>query len=337
MVDHSDFLNTSYFTWTFIAHKPTVGSSQDMLSESMSSYEKVLNHVQEVTGVRSLDELVQRFKDVEDHNFSLFNYVNQVNNEVEKVAEEIQSIQKHMSNIVKENNQAQVESAKKLGILENELKETQKETQAMSQKNEEIQKIMQTLYVGVQQLVEAFQTSHVSVTSTMPTPTDENGETTIAPVTPIVPPVTVNPLLIPPITQPAGSSIADALIMYLGIIEEKANELLILHQLTVNPRKLASAGAGPPSSVPNSASPNLDDREGTTHLLRSGPTHVVVTIQAPNTGDNDSSDEENEEEGPLSREELLAKSIKSLNKRMQNGGSSKKRRGRRLNEKKGSE
>ena len=47
-----------------------------------------------MTGTQDIGELVQRFKAVEDQNFSLFNYVNEVNNEIEKLAEEIVDIQR---------------------------------------------------------------------------------------------------------------------------------------------------------------------------------------------------------------------------------------------------
>jgi predicted RNase H-like nuclease (RuvC/YqgF family) len=90
----------------------TSSSSQDILNSSAASYEKILSHIQEVTGVNSLDELVQRFKDVEEQNFSLFNYVNQVNNEVEKVSEELIRIQRQMESIAKENKESDLERKK---------------------------------------------------------------------------------------------------------------------------------------------------------------------------------------------------------------------------------
>ncbi|KAJ3374654.1 Coiled-coil domain-containing protein 63 [Allomyces arbusculus] len=358
----------------------TNSSSQDMLNASVASYEKVLSHIQEVTGVNSLDELVQRFKDVEDQNFSLFNYVNQMNNEVEKVAEELLRIQRQMESLAAENRQAERERKKKLGVVEHQLSETRSKTVSMQDRNTEIQTIVDQLYAGVQTLVAAFRASHVSVTSTAPAATDENGDAVTSPVptavvvsmtssnggsgstagisapsTPAgngpasgpldaVPAVTVNPLQIPPLVLPAGSTTAEVLTAHLGAVEERVNDLLILHQLTINPRsKLASAGAAAAAaggqgagagSVPGSAAPTLEDRDGaaagaaSAHLR--GPVQVVVSIQAPNTGDNDTTDEENDDDRPLSRSELATKSIRGLTRRMQNGGSPKKRRGRKI-------
>ena len=45
-----------------------------------------------MTGEDDLDLLVERFIEVEDRNFALFNYVNEQNNEIEKLNEEIQSV-----------------------------------------------------------------------------------------------------------------------------------------------------------------------------------------------------------------------------------------------------
>ena len=39
-----------------------------------------------------IDELVKTFIKNEDHNFSLFNYVNEQNNEIEKLDEQIQGL-----------------------------------------------------------------------------------------------------------------------------------------------------------------------------------------------------------------------------------------------------
>jgi coiled-coil domain-containing protein 63/114 len=50
---------------------------------------------------------------VEDQNFSLFNYVNEINNEIEKMAEEIVEVQRKI-NSMKVENVAQEEERKKI-------------------------------------------------------------------------------------------------------------------------------------------------------------------------------------------------------------------------------
>ncbi|KAL3134675.1 Outer dynein arm protein 1 [Trebouxia sp. C0010 RCD-2024] len=48
--------------------------------------------IQEATGMKDIDAIVERFMEAEDANFSLFNYVNEVNAEVEKLEEQIVDI-----------------------------------------------------------------------------------------------------------------------------------------------------------------------------------------------------------------------------------------------------
>ena len=46
------------------------------------SFEEAFQQIKAATGIDNIDELVQTFIDAEDQNFSLFNYVNELNNEV---------------------------------------------------------------------------------------------------------------------------------------------------------------------------------------------------------------------------------------------------------------
>ncbi|ORZ32160.1 hypothetical protein BCR44DRAFT_51961 [Catenaria anguillulae PL171] len=362
-------------------------SSQDVLNVSVASYEKVLNHIQEVTGVKSLDELVQRFKDVEEQNFSLFNYVNQVNNEVEKIGEELVRIQRQIDGMDDENKRADVNRNKRLRVLEKHLQDARDKSMQLQAHNDEIQAMVTGLYENVLKLVDAFRSSNVTVTSTTPVAADDaeaaaaaaaaaavtgppaassssnigpsaSSTAVSSPTSPQQPAassaITTNPFIMADIKLPAGASTADALLSHLASIEERVNDLLILHQIATNPRaKLASAsptgpnapaganGNGSSGSAPGSAAPtSAEGRDangggagsagapagGNAHLR--GPTAVVVQIVAPNTGDNEDSDEDADEDRPLSREELASKSLRGLTKRMQNGGGSSKRRRR---------
>ena len=47
-------------------------------------------------GMKDIDAIVERFMEAEDANFSLFNYVNEVNAEVEKLEEQIAEIKVSM-------------------------------------------------------------------------------------------------------------------------------------------------------------------------------------------------------------------------------------------------
>lgn len=58
--------------------------------ETIETYEQAFARIREVTGEDDIDTLVRHFIETEDHNFALFNYVNELNNEVELLQEQIQ-------------------------------------------------------------------------------------------------------------------------------------------------------------------------------------------------------------------------------------------------------
>ena len=57
--------------------------------ESIQSYEDAFQKIKQATGMQDIDKLVNRFIEVEDQNFSLFNYVNELNNEIELLQEKV--------------------------------------------------------------------------------------------------------------------------------------------------------------------------------------------------------------------------------------------------------
>ena len=69
------------------------GKAQIFLSaEKMQQYEEAFNKIQQVTGVTDIDELVQRFIASEEKNFSLFNYLNELGAEIDNLEQQIQSV-----------------------------------------------------------------------------------------------------------------------------------------------------------------------------------------------------------------------------------------------------
>jgi hypothetical protein len=52
--------------------------------------------VQAATGITHVEELVAAFVSAEDHNFSMFNYVNELNQEAEKLEEQAAELQQEI-------------------------------------------------------------------------------------------------------------------------------------------------------------------------------------------------------------------------------------------------
>jgi hypothetical protein len=53
--------------------------AQAVSMEKVQSYGEAFAKIQEATGITDIDELVTTFINAEDQNFSLFNYVNELN------------------------------------------------------------------------------------------------------------------------------------------------------------------------------------------------------------------------------------------------------------------
>lgn len=56
------------------------------------SYEEAFEKLKEATEIEDIDLLVSKFIEVEDKNFALFNYVNELNNDIEVLQEQINMV-----------------------------------------------------------------------------------------------------------------------------------------------------------------------------------------------------------------------------------------------------
>ncbi|KAI9137500.1 hypothetical protein BKA69DRAFT_1041689 [Paraphysoderma sedebokerense] len=326
-------------------------SSQDLLSDTVSNYEKAFATIKQVTGVNDIDELVHRFKDVEDQNFSLFNYVNEINNEIEKLHEEINAIKREMSVLEIENASLEEQNKKIMKELETKLQHVTSKCELYEKKYTEATEIIETLSNGVERLTKAFHNTQTTVINTSitnstlgnPPPLGSTSPDAVSssvigsgshlgsptsPTSPTSPAVSTTTTITAPFTvsdRLLNTTVNDnSLISFFGLIEQKTNDLLVLHYLTAHPKKLGSAGPNGAGLVPggNTGNPNQgvgdDDKPiamgGIGGLASNGPTAPmgVITIQAPSTGDNDTDGEDEEEERPLTREELANKTMKGV-------------------------
>ena len=92
------------------------------MTESLETYEKAFEDIRKVTQIKDIGELVQKFKEVEDQNFSLFNFVNEVNNDIEIEAEGIVSVQRKIDHLKVEGIEAEEKRKVTMKVLEVYLK-----------------------------------------------------------------------------------------------------------------------------------------------------------------------------------------------------------------------
>ena len=74
--------------WNLAKDKAAIHSGM----EKVQTYEEAFAKIQAATGISDIDELVTTFINAEDQNFALFNYVNELNGECEKLEEQIADI-----------------------------------------------------------------------------------------------------------------------------------------------------------------------------------------------------------------------------------------------------
>lgn len=63
--------------------------AQNVAAEKVEMYGQAFKKIQEATRIEDIDQLVNTFLSAEDHNYTLFNYVNEVNQEIEKLEDQI--------------------------------------------------------------------------------------------------------------------------------------------------------------------------------------------------------------------------------------------------------
>ncbi|KAI8895386.1 hypothetical protein BC833DRAFT_163593 [Globomyces pollinis-pini] len=301
--------------------------SQEQLHLPLDTYEKAFTEIRKVTGISDIRELVQRFIEVEDQNFSLFNYVNEINNEIELHAEDIVSLQARLNTMKIEAVAVEEERKKKLKVLEQALKATKEKTEHFDHQYNEIGLVLGDLTKGVETVISTLQT----IAKQRPisagkdrqgepadgTAAEDNADGEKRPLTATgtkraekVRAMIDFPL--PNDTLGAPGVSESNLIQFLGLIEQKANELLTLNFLVNSPKKSVqlTGDADGLAIIPAG---------GVAGLLGQGPTPQIgaLSIIAPSTADDhDSGDNASDEDDrPLTREELKQRTLRGLNKR----------------------
>ena len=232
-------------------------AAQKASLDRVQSFEEAFQQIKAATGIDNIDELVQTFIDAEDQNFSLFNYVNELNNEVEKLEEQIAEIKAEIEKYKGQGGQNDRQRKKLLKDLEDRLASTEARAEQYEAKALKAAKTVSQLEQGIQSIFNKI---------------DMLGTTGVT---------------------------ESNMMQYLGIIEQRTNELLQrYHQKNKDAEGgevVAVMGQGPAAPA------------GST----------VINIDPPVIGDEDDSEDESDddEERPLSRDELKAKTLRGLTKR----------------------
>ncbi|KAI8507209.1 hypothetical protein Bbelb_145890 [Branchiostoma belcheri] len=161
--------------------------------ESVETYEEAFMKIREVTGEEDLDLLVEKFIETEDRNFALFNYVNEQNNELEKLHDEIEEIQEEIKRFQQQGVSIEQQRQLILKDLEEQSETAGKTANEHDERSKAINKILDQLKAGINSLFDKLSCDRTALQDML------GG------------------------TEGVRN---DNMMQYLGVIEERTNELL---------------------------------------------------------------------------------------------------------------
>jgi len=284
--------------------------------ERVQNFEEAFNKIKAATGISDIDELVKTFIKNEDHNFSLFNYVNEQNNEIEKLDEQIQLLREEERKYAHESGEDVHQHKQILKELEIKLQSSESMAEKYEIRCQDLQRIIESLKRGIQSIYEKIQDYN-----------DENDGI-------------FGTLMDPTVTE-------SNMVHYLGIIEQQANKILrnyaIVRQSLLQPTN-TGMGNGTLSITSlnndqdnnnNNINNNINNNDGNlspnsmalkaatlTTVLGTGPKapmgQDLLHVNPPKLDDYQSDDDEDEDDDdtrPLTREELKARTLNRLQKK----------------------
>lgn len=163
------------------------------LQQETSKFEEIFNKIKEATGIEDTDTLVESFIENEDRNFALYNYVNNMNTEIENLKDDIRRLKDEIELIKKEGVDSDVHRKEILNELEQKMVEVTDELTLVNKEYKTSRRQLELLKPKVESVFNSIECDRSSIAELLG----------------------------------IGVSIDDNNIMqYLGIIEQKCNELL---------------------------------------------------------------------------------------------------------------
>jgi len=259
--------------------KKDAAEKAEKAEETITTYEEAFEKIRTVTAIQDTDKLVKRFIEVEDQNFALFNYVNELNNSIESIQEQINNIKDDIEKFKLESMDLENERKGILNGLESKLTNSSSQSEAFDMKYVATMKTLDQLKSGIDSLFNKINCDRSPII-------DMLGE--------------------------AGVTETN-MMQYLGIVEQRTNELLQLYAFVQ-----AKEAERPDGTAAAPAS-----------LLGQGPQAPIttVTIAPPTTGlgasshaakgpsddyESDGESADDDEIRPLTQAELKKKIIKGI-------------------------
>lgn len=239
-------------------------ASIHMSMEKVQNYEEAFAKIQKATKITDIDQLVQTFVNAEDQNFTLFNYVNDLSNEIEKLEDSISEVKSEIQKYKGQGASSDNQRKKILEELEQKLTKTESKASAYEDKYQQAMKTVAALKSGIESIFNKIGCNNNVVSEML-----------------------------------GNAGVTESNMMqYLGLIEQRTNELLQLYQQQrMEDESYQSDSRDEPSSK------ELDV--------------AAPSVNAPSfsSAQSDEESDEEEDERPLDRDELTKKAQENLSQR----------------------
>lgn len=183
--------------------------------ERVQNFEEAFNKIKAATGISDIEELVRTFIKNEDQNFSLFNYVNEQTNEIERLEEQVLGLRKEEAKYSQESGDDANNHKLILNELDQKLQSSETQAEKYEEKCKNATKMIESLKKGIQTMFEKLECKSDML---------------------------------------ADSSVTEAnMLQFLGIIEQRTNEILALyHQIQAKERaRISSFDVTKGAATPN--------------------------------------------------------------------------------------
>eukprot|EP00968_Pinguiococcus_pyrenoidosus_P021803 scaffold2923_cov313-Pinguiococcus_pyrenoidosus.AAC.11 len=256
----------------------------------VQNFEEAFNKIRAATGIQDVEELVRTFIKNEDQNFSLFNYVNEQTNDLEKLEEEIQQLREEETRHAQESGEDANQHKALLDELDARLASTKEAVEKYEKRCVGAQSTLDRLKSAIERCFKSIECSPETV---------------------------------------ADASVTDTNMMsFLGTCEQRTYDLLqayafVQRRERERQTKLAEGDAREDAGYDKEVAERRlqESRTGVMHMLCAGPStpmgHDLIHVNPPKLEDcNDVDiDGDDEEERPLTREELKARTRHVVPKR----------------------
>merc|ERR1719387_1139033 len=121
--------------------------------EKVQTYEQLFAKIQAATGISDIDDLVEKFIDAEDENFSLFNYNNELSSDIEKLEQQIADYRQEYEQLSGMSNcKEDVDKAQLLETLEQRWDSIDKKKDLYDLKHQQSLKTLTSVRAGIQSI-----------------------------------------------------------------------------------------------------------------------------------------------------------------------------------------